>query len=431
MPNVYDQDGLPYDDILCFFKEHAAVILCQNNPAQLYLWTEIVPQLAVNEPLLSNCIIAYTALLMKLGRTGGTNYTVETINSKLKELDSSPKPATSDEKENESSKDTKPDSTIIKLDEIAYTTYSKVLRGLSAVMENVSSSNALSMYFSGVLIAAFSISESPPVSLSTIKGSENCDYNKLDPLPDMFEILRGAHDFSTLVYPYISDYWHLISPVFPFELAKRFTLDSILAIDLMEDKRLLYFLPIFQQIAHMENGNRSLCSFIKGDTISLQPDMVSVVNKLLRRAFDDNEFLVLPEENGVFGLVSGELESATVMTFLLIHYFLKAISDNNPTVLWFIFKDASTKYLELLRQNRQLEIIILAFICGLFESTQFIPGPTFIRNFNITIDHVSPEWRPALYWPLKFINMVAESNFEDPWFSAINLNKENHKKMLQ
>lgn len=420
-PNLSHQEGLPYGDIVCFFKAHISVVLGQNDPAQLYVWSEVVPQLAANEPLLSSCMIAYTALFMKLGRTWTTFVDVKSINRKLQRLENRPKSVRDNSEQSESLQvDFVTDSTASKLDEIAYNTYSRVLSGLSTATGNVSSTNALSLYLAGVIIAAFSVSESPPVSLATIKHSQTAGYNKYDSLPDLFEIIRGTHDLSTLVYPYIFNQWSLISSVFPFEISERFTLDNILSVDLMNDKRLFYFLPIFEQITHMERGNRSLCPFITGETTTMDPTTIKVINKLVKRAFDNIEVCIDNPSDDPFGLVSGELESATVMTFLLIHYFLQALTENKSTILWSIFRDASAKYLELLRQNRQLEITILAYVCGLFEATQFIPGLTFIRNFNITVDHVSTEWRPALFWPLKYFNMVAESDLSDPWLSLVN-----------
>lgn len=421
-PMLQYQEGLPYGEIVEFFRTNVAVILCQGDIELFNLWSDVVPKLAANEPLLANCIVAYTALIMNVSQSMNLSLSelqIQDSTSHQDGLDDSPEGKSIEAPQREVSQ-----STLKKLTEIAFATYSHVLDGLSSAMGHVSIGNALSMYFSGMLIAAFSLAESPPVALKMLENEHHT--TSLDgpaPLPDVFEILRGTYDLCTLVYPHIYKYTSLLTPLFPFQPPEEFSMKTIKEFDISNDDRLNFFVPIFHQIAHMELGNGSLCASIVGEKKHLTEDTAKVIYSIAERAFESQTIVrgTLEASDNVFSVLKGELESATLMTFLIIHYYLKSEQEGKPTTLWCIFRDASPKFLELLRSNRQLPTIILAYICSLFEMTQYYAGPTFIRCFTFTQNLVSTEWKPALFWPLRYFNMGTDMNDKchDPWLSTI------------
>lgn len=63
-PRLHFQAGLPYDSIIAFFQAHAVGLLSQQEPGHVFLWRYVIPQLAFNNPLLSNAIIAYASSRM-------------------------------------------------------------------------------------------------------------------------------------------------------------------------------------------------------------------------------------------------------------------------------------------------------------------------------------------------------------------------------
>lgn len=117
-----------------------------------------------------------------------------------------------------------------------------------------------------------------------------------------------------------------------------------------------------------------------------------------------------------FYLYPGELESCALMVYVFMQIMYYSEYHDKIKLLWSIFRDAPPSFLFFARKNRPLPLIILLWLCTVFESSQWFLGFVFLKQTGQLTKRIPKEWYPAATIPIEFLTKVVNQETHlDPW----------------
>lgn len=390
--------NIPFSQIIEFYVNHSAHNLSLSDKTLYNLWSVTVPQVAYNSPMVSNAMVAYSALVLSKNKPGRQ----------------------------------------ANLERLAVASFNNCVRMLGMSLSKQRPAVFEEIYVSSCLIAAYTLIDPDTAPL----------FSPNQESPDLLGIMRGIYHASLYGASQAS------SPLAPLFLESGFrfpTAEELANLD-VNGKQMGYFKLLLDQLDSMAAGNEDisiLCDPIGTATCFSSPtnpdssessgEPFNPHNRYDRKQ-SHSEFTTSPscssettccsehcsppkdstaspthtqttspsaapshQPDPLFTLLPGEFETYQTMVYSIIFFANEAMIAKRPSVLVSSLSTSSDEYVRLLRSCRPMAVVIAAFLLSQLEFLSSFPDykDSIVPRFRMLEANLAPEWRPALYWPKK------------------------------
>lgn len=376
---------------------HSAHNLALSEKSNYEAWSVAVPQVAFNSPMVSNAMVAYSALVLSKNKL--------------------------DRQAN--------------LERLAVASFNSCVRLLGLSLSNQRPAAFEEIYVSSCLIAAYAFIDADTAPL----------FSPNQESPDLIGIMRGIYNASLYGASKAS------SPLAPIFLESGFrfpTAEELTSLD-VNVKEMGYFKLLLNQLDSMAAGSEDitiLCDPHGAATCFSSPTNpetgggsreTSTSHNKYDRKRSHSESTTSPScfsettccsercsppckdstvspthtqagspsaahhSDPLFRLLPGEFETYQAMVYSLIFFAREAMISKRPSVLTSSLSTSSDEYVRLLRECRPMAIVIAAFMLSQLQFLSSFPDyrDSIVPRFRMLEANLAPEWRPALYWPRK------------------------------